>query len=74
MTEHVPGWESALLVGGPADGARVRVQGRPGLVQVTYPCEVEDPADGMRATAVYLYRRDSREPGPLRYGYDPAAP
>ncbi|WP_030760513.1 hypothetical protein [Streptomyces griseus] len=74
MTEHVPGWEPALLVGGPADGVRVRVRDRPALVQVTYPCEVEDPVDGMRATAVHVYRRDAREPGLLRYGYDPAAP
>ncbi|MFF2779523.1 hypothetical protein ACFVU3_32075 [Streptomyces sp. NPDC058052] len=74
MTDHTPDWETALLSGGPADGTRVRVQGRPGLVQVTYPCEVEEPRDGMRATAVYVYRRDGRSPGPLRYGYDPAAP
>ncbi|MFI8320999.1 hypothetical protein [Streptomyces sp. NPDC085529] len=74
MADDTPDWESALLSGGPADGVRVRLRGRPGLVQVTYPCEVEEPRDGMRATAVYVYRRDDRLPGELRYGYDPAAP
>ncbi|MFJ6405884.1 hypothetical protein ACIQK9_10215 [Streptomyces hydrogenans] len=74
MTDDTTEWESALLAGGPADGVRVRVRGRPGLIQVTYPCEVEEPREGMRATAVYVYRRDGRSPGRLRYGYDPAAP
>ncbi|MFJ5709374.1 hypothetical protein [Streptomyces sp. NPDC093105] len=74
MADDAPDWESALLSGGPADGVRVRLRGRPGLVQVTYPCEVEESRDGMRATAVYIYRRDSHSPGELRYGYDPAAP
>ena len=52
----------------------MRVRGRPGLIQVTYACEVEEPREGMRATAVYVYRRDGRSPERLRYGYDPAAP
>ncbi|WP_306311052.1 hypothetical protein [Streptomyces hydrogenans] len=74
MADDATDRETALLAGGPADGVRVRVRGRPGLIQVTYACEVEEPREGMRATAVYVYRRDGRSPGCLRYGYDPAAP
>ncbi|MER5737993.1 hypothetical protein ABT117_20250 [Streptomyces sp. NPDC002262] len=74
MAYDTPDRESALLSGGPADGVRVRLRGRPGLLQVTYPCEVEESGDGMRVAAVHVYRRDGRSSGELRYGYDPAAP
>ncbi|MFE1270694.1 hypothetical protein [Streptomyces sp. NPDC058757] len=74
MAYDTPDRESALLSGGPADGVRVRLRGRPGLLQVTYPCEVEGAGDGMRVAAVHVYRRDGRSSGELRYGYDPAAP
>ncbi|MXG25229.1 hypothetical protein [Streptomyces sp. YIM 132580] len=67
--------EAAVLVGGPADGTRIRVTGRPAVVQVTYPCELDGPSDGARADALYVYRRDLRVEGePLRYGVDPASP
>lgn len=67
--------EAAVLVGGPADGTRIRVTGRPAVVQVTYPCELDDPSDGARADALYVYRRDLQvEHAPLRYGVDPASP
>ncbi|MFF3995429.1 hypothetical protein ACFYX8_19335 [Streptomyces cyaneofuscatus] len=67
--------EAAVLVGGPADGTRIRVTGRPAVVQVTYPCELDGPSDGARAEALYVYRRDLQvERAPLRYGVDPASP
>ncbi|MEV1044870.1 hypothetical protein [Streptomyces sp. NPDC049916] len=67
--------ESALLVGGPADGTRLRVVGRPAVVQVTYPCEPEGPTGGARVDALFVYRRDPHvESEPLRYGVDPASP
>ncbi|GAA0394832.1 hypothetical protein GCM10010357_14710 [Streptomyces luteireticuli] len=67
--------ETALLVGGPAAGARVRVTGRPGVLQVTRPCAVEEPADGVRVEALYIYRRDlGVAEEPLRYGYDAVSP
>lgn len=70
-----PAEESAVLVGGPADGTRIRVAGRPSVVQITYPCELDGPAGGARADALYVYRRDPRvESEPLRYGVDPASP
>ncbi|MDT0493029.1 hypothetical protein RM717_21220 [Streptomyces griseus] len=70
-----PADETAVLVGGPADGTRIRVVGRPSVVQVTYPCELDGPAGGARADALYVYRRDPRvEIEPLRYGVDPASP
>ncbi|BAU87449.1 hypothetical protein [Streptomyces laurentii] len=70
--------ESALLVGGPADGLRVTVTGRPRVLQVTYPCAVEGAgpeAAGVRVEALHVYRLDQGAPdGPPRYGYDPASP
>ncbi|MFE2292766.1 hypothetical protein [Streptomyces sp. NPDC059452] len=70
-----PSWETAVLVGGPADGARMRVADRPSVVQVTYPCELDGPAGGARADALFVYRRDPRVEGePLRYRVDPASP
>ncbi|MFI2200162.1 hypothetical protein ACH47Z_05140 [Streptomyces sp. NPDC020192] len=75
-TTEVTGPETAELEGGPADGLRMKVSGRPRVIQVTYPCEVETAsADGVRAEAVYLYRRDYAVTGePLRYGFDIASP
>ncbi|MEU2823697.1 hypothetical protein ABZ763_15800 [Streptomyces bacillaris] len=70
-----PAEEAAVLVGGPADGTRIRVAGRPSVVQITYPCGLDGPAGGARADALYVYRRDPRvESEPLRYGVDPASP
>ncbi|QHA09414.1 hypothetical protein GQF42_05015 [Streptomyces broussonetiae] len=70
------GWETARLDGGPADGLRMKVSGRPRVIQVTYPCKVEAAApDGVHAEAVYVYRRDyAVSDEPLRYGYDIASP
>ncbi|WP_445527835.1 hypothetical protein [Streptomyces cyslabdanicus] len=71
----VVGQEAAVLVGGPADGMRVEVAGRPWVLQVSFPCGVEAPRDGVRVDAVYVYRRDARVKGePLRYGFDVASP
>ncbi|MET8953018.1 hypothetical protein ACWEO4_06360 [Streptomyces sp. NPDC004393] len=68
-------WESAVLDGGPANGLRVKVSGRPRVIQVTYPCQVETASCGLRAEAVFVYRRDHGVPGePLRYGFDIASP
>ncbi|WP_055494317.1 hypothetical protein [Streptomyces sp. TP-A0356] len=68
-------WETAVLTGGPADGLRMQVAGRPSVLQVTYPCQVEDPADGVRVAALYIYRRQLGVPDePLAYGYDSASP
>ncbi|MFJ8386524.1 hypothetical protein ACIQ9Q_18735 [Streptomyces sp. NPDC094438] len=67
--------EVAVLAGGPADGLRIYVEGRPSVLQVTYPCELEAPAPGVRAEALYVYRRDHRtREEPLRYGFDAASP
>ncbi|WP_406509898.1 hypothetical protein [Streptomyces sp. NBC_00212] len=67
--------EVAVLAGGPADGLRMYVRGRPAVVQVTYPCEWQSPVPGVRADAVYVYRRDHRSyEEPLRYGFDGASP
>ncbi|MFI6683905.1 hypothetical protein [Streptomyces sp. NPDC050485] len=67
--------EVAVLSGGPADGLRIYVEGRPPVVQVTYPCELEAPVPGVRAEALYVYRRDHRSrEEPLRYGFDIASP
>ncbi|MFB6779009.1 hypothetical protein ACFCX0_16670 [Streptomyces sp. NPDC056352] len=69
------GWEAAVLFGGPADGLRMRVTDRPPTIQVTRPCELEDPPNGVRAEALHIYRRDFRvESEPLRYGFDGASP
>jgi len=76
MDPHVSTpWETAVLTGGPADGLRMQVADRPSVLQVTYPCRVEAPADGAQVTALYVYRRrlDSRSE-PLTYGYDCASP
>ncbi|AYV32172.1 hypothetical protein EES41_36055 [Streptomyces sp. ADI95-16] len=70
-------WESAVLVGGPAEGVRVRVVGRPPVLQVTFPCELEAAADAVRVDALYVYRRDVRQPADgeeLTYGFDGASP
>lgn len=69
-----PPAESALLIGGPAHGIRVRVTGRPNVIQVTWPCEVETPRSGVRAAALAIYRREAGESDGLRYGFDPASP
>jgi hypothetical protein len=34
-------WEEAVLDGGPAHGLRIRVAGRPRMLQVTQPCLLE---------------------------------
>ncbi|OIJ98464.1 hypothetical protein BIV24_06260 [Streptomyces colonosanans] len=68
-------WESAVLDGGPADGLRMKVADRPQVIQVAYPCQVDTPPDGMRAEALYIYRRNVRiKSEPLRYGFDVASP
>lgn len=70
------GWETAVLDGGPADGLRMKVSDRPRVIQVTYPCRVEAPPEaGVRADAVFVYRRDFQvKSEPLRYGFDVASP
>lgn len=69
------GLETAVLDGGPAGGLRVRVSGRPAVVQVTYPCELEEPDSGVRVEALHVYRLDYRvKEEPLRYSYDHASP
>ncbi|MFI0767851.1 hypothetical protein ACH4TQ_23645 [Streptomyces sp. NPDC021218] len=74
-TSAATGQEAAVLDDGPADGLRVRVTGRPRAIQVTYPCEVDAALGGVRAEALYIYRRDLRvEHEPLRYGFDAASP
>ncbi|MFE9310944.1 hypothetical protein ACIQCF_24690 [Streptomyces sp. NPDC088353] len=71
----VMGQEAAVLVGGPADGMRLKVAGRPWVLQVSLPCRAEAPRGGIRVEAVYVYRRDPRVKGePLRYGFDVASP
>lgn len=66
---------SAVLSGGPADGVRVTVTGRPLMLQVTYPCTVEGADTEVRVEALHVYRLDAgTEDGSLRYGYDPASP
>ncbi|MGQ4437319.1 MULTISPECIES: hypothetical protein [unclassified Streptomyces] len=68
-------WETAVLDGGPADGLRTRVSARPRVIQVTYPCPVDDRTDGIRVEALYLYLRDlGVTTEPLRYGFDAASP
>ncbi|MFE7860164.1 hypothetical protein [Streptomyces sp. NPDC057403] len=53
----------------------MRVTDRPWVIQVTYPCEVEARPGGVRAEALYIYRRDtSVKSEPLRYGFDIASP
>ena len=74
-TTDTTGWETAVLDGGPADGVRMKVSGRPRVIQVTHPCRMEASSTGVRADAVYLYRRDYTVDGePLRYGFDAASP
>lgn len=53
----------------------MRVTDRPRTIQVTYPCELEAPSNGVRAEALHIYRRDFRvKSEPLRYGFDGASP
>ncbi|WP_053666008.1 hypothetical protein [Streptomyces sp. MMG1121] len=67
--------ETAVLVGGPADGTRIRVTDRPRVIQVTYPCPVDGTPPGLRAEGVFVYRRDyGVKSEPLRYGFDVASP
>ncbi|NEC15654.1 hypothetical protein G3I34_25970 [Streptomyces sp. SID8014] len=69
--------ELAVLDGGPATGLRLRVAGRPPILQVTRPCAAEPgPGSGAFGVAeVYVYRRDwGVKRAPLRYGYDPGSP
>ncbi|MGW5422874.1 hypothetical protein [Streptomyces sp. NPDC003943] len=68
--------ENALLVGGPASGLRVTVNGRPRMLLVTYPCAVDETAvAAVRVDALHVYRLDpDPADGPPRYGYDPASP
>ncbi|MFC9588800.1 hypothetical protein [Streptomyces sp. NPDC056944] len=74
-TSDMAARRSAVLLGGPADGVRVTVAGRPLMLQVTYPCPVEEAAVGVRVEAIHVYRLDGTTgDGPLRYGYDPASP
>jgi hypothetical protein len=43
-------WEEAVLDGGPAHGLRIRVAGRPRMLQVTQPCLLaQDPAADLDA-------------------------
>ncbi|MGW3192855.1 hypothetical protein ACWDBT_34035, partial [Streptomyces ardesiacus] len=55
-TTDATSWETALLTGGPVDGAHMRVTGRPWVIQVTRPCAPDDVPDGVRVEAVYVYR------------------
>jgi hypothetical protein len=74
-TTDVTGWETAVLDGGPADGLRMKVSGRPRVVQVSFPCRLESAPHGVRADGVYIYRRDyGVTDEPLRYGFDIASP
>jgi hypothetical protein len=66
-------WEWAELVGGPADGTRVQVTGRPGVLQVTSDCPTEGGEQELRVAALHIYRR-RRGQSPLRYGWDWASP
>ncbi len=53
----------------------MEVADRPHVIQVTYPCRVEDAPNGVRVEEVYVYRRDYAVTGePLRYGFDIATP
>lgn len=67
-----------MLDGGPAHGLRLRVAGRPAIVQVTYPCAVEQSAENVKVQALFIYRRDTRRRAggvqPVRYGFDAASP
>ncbi len=74
MPDGRTGWEWAVLADGPGDGMGFRVSGRPDVIQVTYPCEVEADPGVVTAAALYVYRRDCRASGSLRYTHDPASP
>ncbi|MGH1554799.1 hypothetical protein ACRAWF_31320 [Streptomyces sp. L7] len=53
----------------------MRVADRPRVIQVTHPCDAVGWPDGVRAEAVYIYRRDAGVDGePLRYSFDIASP
>ncbi|AIA07909.1 hypothetical protein ACFU90_19505 [Streptomyces noursei] len=72
---EVERWEVAVLTGGPADGVRLRVTGRPGVLQVSRPCRVESAPDGLQVAALHIYRRDLKvKSEPLRYGFDGVSP
>ncbi|MGW1159823.1 hypothetical protein ACWD5Q_24375 [Streptomyces sp. NPDC002513] len=74
-TTDVTGWETAVLNGGPADGLRMTVSGRPPVVQVSYACRQDSPSNGVQVAAVYVYRRDLRAKSePLQYHFDVASP
>lgn len=74
-TSDMTARQSAVLLGGPADGVRLTVSDRPPVLQVTYPCTVEGDSAGIRVEALHVYRLDgSTGDGVLRYGYDPASP
>ncbi|WP_436790783.1 hypothetical protein [Yinghuangia sp. YIM S10712] len=64
-------WESTVLAGGPADGLTVRVADRPPVIQVVYPCQVDDSVD-VQVQALYVYRRGVGNP--LTYAFDAATP
>ncbi|MFI0723750.1 hypothetical protein [Streptomyces sp. NPDC021224] len=64
--------EEAGLEGGPADGLRVRVAGRPQVLQVTVECPVVGDGRGLQVSALHVYRR--RGGLPLSYGWDGASP
>ncbi len=64
-------WESTVLDGGPADGLTVRVADRPPVIQVVYPCHVDEPSD-VQVQALYVYRRTAAQP--LTYAFDAATP
>ncbi|MFF2960179.1 hypothetical protein ACFVT1_15025 [Streptomyces sp. NPDC057963] len=68
--------QTAMLDGGPAHGLRMRVTSPPPVLQVTWPCDVEGPPEGMRVDALFVYRLDPRSKGEplLRYGFDGASP
>jgi hypothetical protein len=75
LIDTTANWETAVLDGGPAHGLKTRVADRPRVLQVTYPCPVDEQADGVRVAALYLYRRDYGVTSePLRYGFDIASP
>ena len=68
-------WEAAVLTGGPADGVRLQLTGRPSVLQVSHPCRVESAPEGLQIAALHIYRRDLKvKSEPLRYGFDGVSP